>query len=91
MKIVLIILSIIGLLKLVSLFILCVIELYCYVKDIPICDIRKTYGIYKDDSYYIIPTIRISKVNFSFELMIEWLCFQYYSCYTIRKDEPSSV
>ena len=87
MKILLIILSIIGLLKLVSLFILCIIEIYCSYKDKNIDGIKKSYGIYRDDSWYIIPTIRISKCNKYFELMIEFLCFQYYSSYYIDKDE----
>ncbi len=91
MKTVLIILSIIGLLKLVSLFILCVIEIYCSYKDKNINGIKKSYGIYRDDSWYIIPTIRIVKDNKYFELMIYFLCFQYYSAYYIDKDEPSSV
>ena len=91
MKILIIILSIIGLLKLVSLFILCVIEIYCSYKDKNINGIKKSYGIYKDDSFYIIPTIRVSKCNEYFELIIEFLCFQYYSAYHIDKDEPSSV
>ena len=87
MIILLIILSIIGLLKLVSLFILCVIEIYCSYKDKNINGIKKSYGIYRDDSWYIIPTIRISKCNEYFELMIEFLCFQYYSSYNIDKDD----
>jgi len=91
MKIFLIILSIIGLLKLVSLFILCIIEAYYYNKQPSINDITKHYGIYKDDSWYIIPTIRVSKCNQYLEIMVEWLCFQYYSSYNINKDEPSSV
>lgn len=87
MKIFLIILSIIGLLKLVSLFILCIIETYyCIIKKY-INGITKQYGIYKDDSWYIIPTIRISKCGQYFEIMVEWLCFQYYSSYKIDKDE----
>ena len=87
MKILLIILSIIGLLKLVSLFILCVIEIYYRIIKKDINSIDKSYGIYKDDSWYIIPTIRISKCNQYFELMVEWLCFQYYASYKVDKDE----
>ena len=87
MIILLIILSIIGLLKLVSLFILCIIEAYYYNKEPTIYGITKQYGIYKDDSWYIIPTIRISKTNKYFEIMVEWLCFQYYSSYNIDKDD----
>ena len=44
-------------------------------------------GIYKDYSWYIIPTIRISKCGQNFEIMVDWLCFQYYSSYKIDKDE----
>ena len=63
-------------------------------------DIIKYYGIYKDDSWYIIPTVRFCKTNNCFEIMAEFLCIQYYSCYKIRyiedeiryiKDESSSV
>ena len=87
MKILLIILSIIGLLKLVSLFILCIIEIYYRIVKVDINGITKQYGVYKDDSWYIIPTIRISKCNKYFEIIVEWLCFQYYSCYHIDKDD----
>lgn len=87
MKILIIILSIIGLLKLVSLFILCVIEIYYRIINTYIDGITKQYGIYKDDSWYIIPTIRISKCDKYFEIMVQWLCFQYYSSYKIDKDE----
>ena len=83
----LIILSIIGLLKLVSLFILCIIEIYHRIIKVYINGITKEYGVYKDDSWYIIPTIRISKSSKYFEIMVEWLCFQYYSSYKIDKDD----
>ena len=63
MKIVLIILSIIGLLKLVSLFILCVIKVVYHLKKDEIVEIQKSYYIYKTSEFYIIPTIRISKYN----------------------------
>lgn len=87
MKIVLIILSIVGLLKLVSLFILCVIEIYYRIIKEDISSIKKSYGIYKVDSWYIIPTIGVSKCNQYLEIMVEFLCFQYYSSYKIDKDE----
>lgn len=89
MKILLIILAIIGLLKLVSLFILCVVELYCHFKHINIEHIEKEYGLYKDDSFYLIPTISFHKGNVYFELMAYWLCFQYYSAYSIKKYEDT--
>ncbi len=87
MKIFLIILSIIGLLKLVSLFILCIIEIYYRIIKVDIDGIDKQYGIYKDDCWYIIPTIRISKCGKYFEIMVEFLCFQYYISYKIDKDD----
>lgn len=87
MKIVLIILSVIGLLKLVSLFILCIIEIYYRIIKVDIDGITKHYGIYKDDTWYIIPTIRVSKYNQYFEIIVEFLCFQYYSSYKVDKDD----
>ena len=87
MKILLIILSIIGLLKLVSLFILCIIEIYYRIIKTDIDGIAKQYGIYKDDSWYIIPTIIVCKCNQYFEIMVKWLCFNYYSSYKIDKGE----
>ena len=87
MTILLIILSIIGLLKLVSLFILCVIEIYYRIRKININGIDKSYGVYKDDSWYIIPTIKVSKYNNYFDIVIQWLWFQYYSSYKVDKDE----
>ena len=77
----------IGLLKLVSLFILCVIEIYYRIVKVDINGVTKEYGVYKDDSWYIIPTIRVSKCNKYFEIIVEWLCFQYYNCYNIDKDD----
>ena len=87
MKILLIVLSIIGLLKLVSLFILCIIEIYHRIVKVNINGITKEYGMYKDDSWYIIPSIKVSKSGKYFEINVEWLCFQYYSAYKIDKDD----
>lgn len=87
MKILLIILSIIGLLKLVSLFVLFIIEIYYRIIKVDINGVTKQFGVYKDDSWYIIPTISICKSGKYFEIIVEWLCFQYYSCYNIDKDE----
>ena len=91
MKILLIILIILGSLKLVSLFILCIIEIYHRIVKIDIDGIIKQYGIYKNYSWYIIPTISISKCNQYFEIIVNFLCFQYYSSYKIDKNESSSV
>jgi hypothetical protein len=87
MKILIIILSIIGLLKLVSLFILFVIEIYYRIIKVDINGITKNYGVYKGDNWYIIPTIKVSKYSKYFELIVEFLCFQYYSSYKIDKDD----
>lgn len=88
MKILLIILAIIGLLKVVSLFILCIIELYFKIIDSNINGMKKSYGIYSDDQWYFIPTISVSKSNQYFEIMVYFLCFQYYSSYYVDRDEP---
>ena len=90
-RISLIILIILGLLKLVSLFILCVIELYYRIVGISIDGVRRDSGIYKDDSFYIIPTIHFIKCNKYLEVSVWFLCFRYYNAYSINKDEPSSV
>ena len=74
-------------LKLVSLFILCVIEIYYRIIKKDINGITKQCCIYKDNNWYIIPTIKISKCNQYFEIIVEFLCFQYYSCYNIDKDD----
>lgn len=87
MKILIIILSIIGLLKLVSLFILCVIEIYYRIIKKDINGVIKHYGIYKNDGWYIIPTIKVSKYNNYFDIVIQWLWFQYYSSYKVDKDD----
>ena len=87
MKILLIILSIIGLLKLVSLFILCIIELYYRIVGISIDGVRRDSGIYKDNNLYIIPTIHFIKCNKYFEVSVCFLCFKYYSAYSINKDD----
>ena len=87
MKIILIILAIIGLLKLVSLFILCGIEIYHKIKEIDIDGVRKDSGIYKTDYFYIIPSIKAIISGEYFEISLVWLCFEYYCAYKINKDE----
>ena len=87
MKIFLIVLSIIGLLKLVSLFILCVIEAYYNIKREFINGVIRNSGIYKNDGWYIIPTIKVSKYDNYFDIVIQWLWLQYYSSYKVDKDE----
>lgn len=74
-------------LKLVSLFILCVIELYYRIVGINIDSVRRDSGIYKDYEYYIIPTIYFTKVNKYLEISVCFLCFKYYCAYCINKDD----
>ena len=74
----LIILAVIGLLKLVSLFILIVLQLYNKLKGNPICTANKDYCFYITDSFYVIPTIEITKAGKYFEIAFYWLKFQYY-------------
>ena len=66
---------------------MCIIETYYRIIKKSINCITKQYGIYKGYSWYIIPTIRISKYGQYFEIMVDWLWFQYYSSYKIDKDE----
>lgn len=87
MKILLIILSVIGLLRVVSLFILICVETYYKIKKIDIVGIRRSHGIYKTYEWYIIPTIKFSFTNGYFEPSFKWLKFEYYCCYSINKDD----
>ena len=93
MKILLIILSVIGLLRVVSLFILVCTEAYYKIKKIGIAGIKRVHGIYKTSECYIIPTFKVSFTNGYFEPCFKWLWFEYYCCYNIDKyeDESSSV
>ena len=84
MKILIIILSIIGLLKLVSLFILFIIELYYRILGISIDGVRRDHGIYKGTDWYIIPTIYFTKSSKYLEVSTCFLCFRYYCAYSIN-------
>lgn len=70
-----------------SLFILCVIEIYYRIIKVDIDGIDKNYGIYKEDDWYIIPTIKIIKSSKYLEIIVIWLCFRYNNSYKISKDE----
>ena len=90
MKIILIILSIIGLLKLVSLFILCIIEVYNKIKGIDIIELEKVSGIYTGSELFIIPSIKISLYGNSprrFDFSILWFNLEYYSSYCLKYGE----
>lgn len=77
---------IIGLLKIISLLILCVISLYCKLKKISIDGIKRNCGIYYINIWYIIPAVGISfyKQPLFCEIVVNWLCFEYCSSYTIQ-------
>lgn len=87
MDIIVITIVVLGSLKLVSLFILLIIELYHSITKKHINGIEKTYGIYKDTQFYFIPTISISKSSKCFGVNCYWLWFVYYNCYRIDDEE----
>lgn len=87
METVLIILAIIGLLRLMSLFILVCVETYFRIKKIDIMGIKRTHGIYNISEWYLIPSFKFSFENGYFEPVIMWLNFEYYCCYSIDKDD----
>ena len=96
MKILIIILSIIGLLKLVSLFILALLQIYYYIKGNNVIEAHRDSCFYIGDSFYILPTIAISYTSKYFEIMFHWLKFEYYeaTCLEFENDkenESSSV
>lgn len=78
MKILIIILSIIGLLKLVSLFILALLQIYYYVKGNKVVEAHRDSCFYIEENFYIIPTIAVSHTGRYYEIMFHWLKFEYY-------------
>lgn len=78
MKILIITLSIIGLLKLVSLFILALLQIYHYIKSNSVIEAHRDSCFYIEDNFYILPTISISYTGKYFEIMFHWLKFEYY-------------
>ena len=89
MKIFIIILVILGLLKVVSFFILLCVELYYKIKRIEIDSIVKTHSFYRISSFNITPTIKLKKHSIYYDITFEWLCFQYYSDYYVNKCDES--
>lgn len=87
MKFLIITLIVLGSLKLVSLFIMLIIELYHAITKKDINGIQKTYGIYKDTQFYLIPTIGFIKSSKHLEISCHWLWFVYYNCYRIDDEE----
>ena len=78
MIIILIILSIIGSLKLLSLFILALLQIYYYVKGNKVVEAHRDSCFYIEENFYIIPTIAISHTGKYYEIMFHWLKFEYY-------------
>ena len=78
MQILIITLSIIGLLKLVSLFILAILQIYYYIKGNKAVEAHRDSCFYIEDNFYILPTISISYTGKYFEIMFHWLKLEYY-------------
>ena len=78
MNILLIILSLIGLLKLVSLFILATIQIYYNYKYKQSIEFGRTFSWFKISTFYIIPTIYFELDDKSFYIRFVWLNFEYY-------------
>ena len=92
MKILLIILSIIGLLKLVSLFVLFMSQLYYHIKGKQSIELhRDSLFYFSMANFYIIPTVKIYNSTY-LEIEMYWLGIEYYQAYKMEfEDEPSSV
>lgn len=78
MKILLIILSIIGSLKILSLFILALLQIYYYVKGNKVVEAHRDSCFYIEENFYIIPTIAVLHTGKYYEIMFRWLKFEYY-------------
>ena len=87
MNTIIIILAVIGLLKVVSLFILFIIKIYYAIIKVDNEGITRSADIFKDSQWYLIPTIGIVKGTKFLEISVCWLCFLYYVAYNINKDE----
>jgi hypothetical protein len=89
MKIILITLAIIGSLKLLSLFILALLQIYYYRKGNKVIEAHRDSCFYIEDNFYIFPTIAISHIGKYFEIMFRWLKFEYYetTCLEFENDK----
>ena len=84
MKIILITLAVIGSLKLVSLFILALLQIYYYIKCNKVIETHRDSCFYIADSFYILPTVTISYTTKYFEIVFYWLKFEYYEATCIE-------
>ena len=78
MKIILITLTVIGSLKLLSLFILALLQIYYYIKGNKVVEAHRDSCFYIEDSFYILPAIEISYSTRYFEIIFHWLKLEYY-------------
>ena len=78
MKIVLITLAIIGSIKLSSLFILALLQIYYYIKGNKVVEAHRDSCFYIEENFYIIPTIAVSHTGKYYEIIFHWLKFEYY-------------
>ena len=91
MKILIITLSIIGLLKSVSLFILALLQIYNYIKGNKVVEAHRDSCFYIEDNFYILPTISISYAGKYFEIMFHCLKYAYYeaTCLEFENDKEN--
>lgn len=87
MNILIIIFSILGLLKLVSLIVSLMISIVFSIKNEPIEGVKRVDCFTSIDECYLIPTIRIRHSTKYLEVIAHFLWFEYYSSYNIDKVE----
>ena len=89
MKIVLITLAIIGSIKLLSLFILALLQIYYYIKGNKVVEAHRDSCFYIEENFYIIPTIAVSHTSKYYEIIFHWLKFEYYeaTAFEFENDE----
>lgn len=84
MKTILIILSIVGLLKLVSIFVCFILQIYNKIKGTPIMEFHRNSSFYIDSAFCIIPTIEISTSVGYFEITFHLFNMLYYEAIKIE-------
>ena len=89
MKIILITLAIIGSLKLLSLFILALLQIYYYLKGNKVIEAHRDSCFYIENNFYILPIISILHTSKYIEVTVHWLCIEYYeaTCLEFENDE----
>ena len=76
-------------LKLVSLFILALLQIYHYIKGNKVIEAHRDSCFYIENNFYILPTIVISHTTKYVEVIIHWLCIEYYeaTCLEFENEE----